>query len=68
MIWDKFLERVDTKAHIPVGVGIFVVGTALQVFHRMDATFVAFVSSVLGFLGAHAVWAQPPDTKPKEEK
>lgn len=43
--------------HLPFAGFVFVIGSVLQRFHHLDATFVAFSTTVLSFLGGHA-WIQ----------
>ena len=50
---DKILTDVNDY-HIPCAGFIFTVGSVLQWFHHLDPTYVAFTSTVLGFLGGHA--------------
>jgi hypothetical protein len=40
--------------HLPAYIGIFCVGSVLQWFHHLDATFVAFTGTVLGAITGHA--------------
>jgi hypothetical protein len=64
---DKIIAKITSDGHIPIGFFIFVVGSLIHVFHGLDASFVAFTTTVLGFLGGHA-WVQsktPPDAKDK---
>jgi hypothetical protein len=51
---DTLLERVTSDGHIPCGLFVFVVGSVIHWFHGLDASYVAFSSTVLTFLGAHA--------------
>ncbi len=61
----NFIAKLNSDGHIAVGLVVFVVGAAIHVFHGLDVSFVAFTSTVLGFLGGHA-WVQskggPDDT------
>lgn len=50
---DKLLTQANDY-HLPASGVVFVVGSALQWYHRLDASYVAFCSTVLGFIGAHA--------------
>jgi hypothetical protein len=51
--FDKILTNFNDY-HIPCAGFIFTVGSVLQWFHHLDPTYVAFTSTVLGFLGGHA--------------
>jgi len=53
MNFDKILSDVSDY-HIPCGMVVMFIGSALQWFHHLDASFVAFTTTVLTFLGAHA--------------
>jgi hypothetical protein len=64
MQYAKFFEKVTSDGHLPIGVGIFAVGTLVHLYHGLDASFVAFTSTVLTFLGAHEYMQPDP---PKEE-
>lgn len=51
------LDKVLSAAkdwHLPISVGIFGVGSVLQWFHHLDASFVAFTATVLGAITGHA--------------
>jgi hypothetical protein len=50
---DKILSDINDY-HIPCGIFIFLTGSTLQWFHHLDASYVAFAGTVLGFLGGHA--------------
>lgn len=54
MQWSSMFAKVTSDGHIPCGILVFAVGSVLQWFHRIDGTFVAFTTTVLGFLGGHA--------------
>jgi hypothetical protein len=62
MSLDRFLTNIKDY-HIPVCVGVFGIGTALQCFHHLDMAFVAFTGTVLGAITGHAFSpaAQQPD-------
>jgi hypothetical protein len=63
MNFEALWSKVTSDGHIPIGLFIFIVGAAIHVFHGLDPSFVAFSTTVLGFLGGHA-WIQsktPPD-------
>lgn len=53
---DKWLTDMKDW-HVPFAGFVFVTGSVLQRFHHLDATFVAFSTTVLSFLGGHA-WIQ----------
>ena len=50
---DKIMSDMNDW-HIPCGVVVFTVGSVLQWFKHLDPSYVAFSSTVLGFLGGHA--------------
>ena len=52
-IWD-LISKINNDGHVPVGIGIFVVGSVIHWLHGLDASYVAFTTTVLGFLGGHA--------------
>lgn len=45
------------NSHVAIGLFIFVTGTVVHWLHGLDAAYVSFTGTVLGFLGAHAIWA-----------
>lgn len=53
----RAFEKLNTDGHVGVGLFVFAVGAAMHYFHGLDASFVAFTTTVLGFLGGHA-WVQ----------
>ena len=57
-MWKAIFTKITTDGHLPIGLFIFIVGSAIHIFHGLDASFVAFTSTVLTFLGAHAIWGQ----------
>lgn len=50
----KFVTKLNSDGHIAVGSGVFLIGCAIHIFHGLDASFVAFTTTVLGFVGGHA--------------
>ena len=50
---DKIMSDMNDW-HIPCGVVVFAVGSVLQWFKHLDPSYVAFSSTVLGFLGGLA--------------
>jgi hypothetical protein len=50
----NLLSKLNSDGHVAVGVFVFVVGAAIHYFHGLDASFVAFSSTVLAFLGGHS--------------
>jgi hypothetical protein len=62
----NWITKINQDGHVAIGVLVFAVGAAIHVFHGLDASFVAFTTTVLGFLGGHA-WVQSkgtPDVSP----
>ena len=53
MSFDKFLSNMKDY-HIPVSIFIFLIGSVLQFYHRLDMSFVAFTGTVLGAITGHA--------------
>lgn len=51
-MFKKILDYLK-DAHIPIGIGVFVTGAALAWHGLISPPFVAFTSTVFGFLGAH---------------
>ena len=60
----KKLMDLLKDAHVPIGLFIFVVGSAIHIWHGLDASFVAFTTTVLGFLGGHA-WVNRDQSQDK---
>jgi hypothetical protein len=63
-----WITKLNNDGHIAVGTFVFVVGAAIHYFHGLDASFVAFTTTVLSFLGGHS-WVQSqkgttPDASP----
>jgi hypothetical protein len=59
----SIVEKITSDGHLPIGFFVFVVGSLIHVFHGLDASFVAFTTTVLGFLGGHA-WVQSKTPEP----
>jgi hypothetical protein len=69
-MFSKILSKLNTDGHIAVGLFVFVVGAAIHYFHGLDASFVAFTTTVFSFLGGHA-WIQSKgnsDVSPDQSK
>lgn len=52
-----FFDKLMTEAndyHIPFAGGVFFVGTIMAAFHRLDAEYITFTSTILTFIGTHA--------------
>ena len=60
---DSLLTKISSDGHVPIGTGIFLIGTVVHWLHGLDASYVAFTTTVLGFLGGHA-WVQSNAGKP----
>lgn len=60
---ERFFAKLD-KAHMVVGIFMFGAGTALQYYHRLDASYVAFASATFSYLGAHLYLNGNPATDP----
>jgi hypothetical protein len=65
MDWEKVLSKISSDGHLPIGFIVFAVGAAIHVYHGLDASFVAFTTTVLAFLGGHA-YVQGQNTTPPE--
>jgi hypothetical protein len=50
---DKFMTEFNDW-HLPFAGAVYVVGSVLQWFHHLDASYVAFSATVLGFVGGHS--------------
>ena len=47
-------EKITADGHLPIGLFVFAVGSVIHVWHGLDASYVAFTTTVLAFLGGHA--------------
>lgn len=54
MTFSAFFSKITKDGHLPIGVLVFAVGSVIHVWHGLDASYVAFTTTVLGFLGGHA--------------
>jgi hypothetical protein len=54
---NTLLTKLKTDGHVAIGSFIFLTGTVVHLTHGLDASYVAFTTTVLGFLGGHA-WVQ----------
>ena len=61
---DKVLTDMKDY-HVPIGLFVFLTGVFVHWFKGLSPVFVSFTSTVLGFLGVHAVFApgQTPDSQ-----
>lgn len=59
---EKIFNHFAKNGHIPIGLFIFVSGSAIHWLHGLDAAYVAFTTTVLGFLGGHA-WVNSQSEK-----
>ena len=50
----RWITKLNQDGHIAIGLFIYVTGLAMHYFHGLDASFVAFTTTILGFLGGHA--------------
>jgi hypothetical protein len=50
---DRLLSDANDY-HIPFAGVVFLLGSVMQWFHRLDASYIAFTSTVLTFIGTHA--------------
>ena len=57
-MWSTIFKKVTSDGHLPIGLFIFITGSTIHIYHGLDPSFVAFTSTVLAFLGAHAIWGQ----------
>jgi hypothetical protein len=53
----KWISKINEDGHMAVGLFVFIIGAGMHYIHGLDASFVAFTTTVLGFLGGHA-WVQ----------
>ncbi len=53
----SWISKLNSDGHVAIGLFVFITGSAMHYFHGIDASFVAFTTTVLGFLGGHA-WVQ----------
>ena len=63
MSFQSVFSTMSKDGHIPVGLLVFIVGAVLHYFKGLDASFVAFATTVLSFLGGHA-WVQSQQSPP----
>ena len=54
MSFGDWLSKINNDGHVAVGTFMFTVGAAIHYFHGLDASFVTFTTTILGFLGGHA--------------
>jgi hypothetical protein len=54
IMWEKIISVVNKDGHLPIGILIFLIGSAIHWLHGLDASYVAFTTTVLGFLGGHS--------------
>lgn len=50
---DKWLSAAKDW-HLPISVFMFVTGTVLQWFHKLDMAYVAYAGTILGAITGHA--------------
>jgi hypothetical protein len=50
----SWISKINSDGHVAIGTAIFLIGAAIHIFHGLDASFVAFTTTCLGFLGGHA--------------
>jgi hypothetical protein len=53
-MFSKWLNKLNTDGHLAIGSAIFLIGSAIHIYHGLDASFVAFTTTVLGFVGGHS--------------
>jgi len=63
MNFTSLFQKITSDGHVPIALIIFATGSVIHVYHGLDASFVAFTTTVLGFLGGHAYLQSttPPD-------
>ena len=54
MQFSKLFEKITSDGHLPIAFFVFCTGSIIHVLHGLDASFVAFTTTVFGFLGGHA--------------
>jgi hypothetical protein len=65
MSFKSVLADLSKDGHVATGIFVFCVGSVLHYFKGLDASFVAFSTTVLGFLGGHA-WVQSQSDQPQQ--
>ena len=50
---DKILSNMKDY-HLPICVGVFIVGSVIHWIHGIDASYVAFTATVLGAVTGHS--------------
>jgi hypothetical protein len=53
-MFSKIISKLNSDGHVAIGLFIFMAGSAMHYYHGLDASFVAFTTTVFGFLGGHA--------------
>jgi hypothetical protein len=53
-MFSNIISKLNKDGHVAIGLFIFIAGSAIHYFHGLDASFVAFTTSVFAFLGGHA--------------
>jgi hypothetical protein len=52
-LFDKILTDIKDY-HLPITIFVFITGSTLAWFHKLDPAFVAFAGTVLGAITGHA--------------
>jgi hypothetical protein len=50
---DKALSNMKDY-HLPMAGGMFLIGTVMQWFHKLDMAYVAYAGTILGAITGHA--------------
>jgi hypothetical protein len=50
---DKILSDMKDY-HLPVSIFMFIIGTVMQWFHKLDMAYVAYAGTILGAITGHA--------------
>ena len=53
-MFSNIISRLNTDGHMVMGLIIFAIGSAIQYFHGLSGDYVAFTTTILGFLGGHS--------------
>jgi hypothetical protein len=69
MSFDNVLSNMKDY-HLPASLLVFAVGTALQIWHHLDMSYVSFTAVVLGAITGHSFSpaGRPEDGGPSDTK
>jgi flagellar biosynthesis protein FliR len=65
MNFDKILSNFKDY-HLPICIGMFLVGTVMSWFHHLDMAYVAYTGTILGAITGHAFSGAGAPDKPAD--